>query len=105
MTYAPGFDLNTLNGLPKSGIVGWLLGRFHGAERPRPVLTVLERVTLAPRQSLTLIEAEGRKILVATSPECAPTFFPLERTAGNESHSRRFRPTPMHTVPVRGIVC
>jgi hypothetical protein len=41
---------------------------------------LLERITLAPRQSLALIEAEGRRILVATSAEGGPAFYPLDET-------------------------
>ena len=41
-------------------------------------LALLERITLAPRQSLALIEAEGRRLLVATSPEARPAFYPLD---------------------------
>ena len=56
---------------------GWLVGRFKGgSEQPR--LALLERITLAPRQTLALVEAEGRRLLVATSPDGAPTFYPLD---------------------------
>jgi hypothetical protein len=41
----------------------------------RPRLELLERIALAPRQSLALVEAEGRRFLVATSPEGAPAFI------------------------------
>jgi hypothetical protein len=64
------------------GVAGWLLGRLKsrlrtdGRERPR--LALVERVTLAPRQSLALVEAEGRRFLVATSPEGAPAFYALD---------------------------
>ena len=60
------------------GIAGWLLGRLRSRERPHARLELVERIALAPRQSLTLIEAEGRRILVATSAEGAPAFFPLD---------------------------
>jgi flagellar biogenesis protein FliO len=66
------------------GLAGWLLGRLRGGSRARPRLELLERITLAPRQSLALVEAEGRRFLVATSPEGAPTFYALdERTRPN----------------------
>jgi flagellar biogenesis protein FliO len=63
------------------GVAGWLLGRFraHGHRQPR--LELVERIALAPRQSLALVEAEGRRILVATSPEGAPAFFALDERA------------------------
>jgi hypothetical protein len=63
---------------PGAGLAGWLLDRLRGARRPRPRLELLERIALAPRQSLALIEAEGRRFLVATSPEGAPAFYPLD---------------------------
>jgi len=54
--------------------------------RPRPRaerrLALLERIALAPRQSLALVEAEGRRILVATSAEGGPAFYPLDEKRG-----------------------
>jgi len=60
------------------GLAAWLLERLRGRHRGQPRLALLERITLAPRQSLALIEAEGRKILVATSAEGGPAFYPLD---------------------------
>jgi flagellar biogenesis protein FliO len=63
------------------GLAGWLLGRLRAARPRQPRLALLERIALAPRQSLALVEAEGRRFLVATSPEGAPAFYALdERT-------------------------
>jgi flagellar biogenesis protein FliO len=61
------------------GLVGWMLNRLRvrGSRRPQR-LTLLERIALAPRQSLALVEAEGRRFLVATSPEGAPAFYALD---------------------------
>jgi Flagellar biosynthesis protein, FliO len=64
------------------GWAGWLLARWQGRRRAEPRLALVERITLAPRQSLALIEAEGRRILVATSPEGGPAFYPLDERAG-----------------------
>jgi flagellar biogenesis protein FliO len=61
-----------------SGLGAWLLGKLRGRRRAQPRLALLERITLAPRQSLALIEAEGRRILVATSAEGGPAFYPLD---------------------------
>jgi hypothetical protein len=69
-----------------SGLAGWLLGRLGARSRPRPKLALLERITLAPRQTLSLVEADGRRLLIATSPEGAPAFYALDE-------SRRSRPT------------
>jgi Flagellar biosynthesis protein, FliO len=67
------------------GLAGWLLERLRvgfGSKLGRgvrrvPRLTLVERISLAPRQQLALVEAEGRRLLVATSPDGAPTFYPL----------------------------
>lgn len=48
-----------------------------GGSEPRR-LAVVERVALAPRQSLALVEADGRRFLVATAAEGAPVFFPVD---------------------------
>lgn len=64
--------------------VGGLTGRllaFLARRRSRravPRLALIERIALAPRQSLALVEAEGRRILVATSAEGASAFFPID---------------------------
>ena len=69
--------------------------RFRPHARPRPSLALLERITLAPRQSLALVEAEGRRFLIATSAEGAPAFYALnERYSLNEGASRQGR-TPV----------
>jgi flagellar biogenesis protein FliO len=66
------------NTMPKDGLAGWLLGRMRLTPRPRPRLELLEHITLAPRQSLALVEAEGRRFLVATSPEGASAIYALD---------------------------
>jgi hypothetical protein len=73
------------------GLGAWLLGRLRGSARPRPSLALLERITLAPRQSLALVEAEGRRFLVATSAEGSPTFHPLDEGAGIRRPAARTR--------------
>jgi hypothetical protein len=60
------------------GFAGWLLSRWHNRTHTQARLALLERINLAPRQTLCLIEAEGRKFLVASSPQSAPAFYPLE---------------------------
>ncbi len=63
------------------GLAGWLFARLRPHARPRPSLVLLERITIAPRQSLALVEADGRRFLIATSAEGAPAFHSLkERT-------------------------
>ena len=61
------------------GVAGWLLERFRAGGRQRPRLELVERITLAPRQSLSLVEAEGLRFLVVTSPEGSPAFYPLDQ--------------------------
>lgn len=61
------------------GLAGWLLGRMRGTCGSRPRLALVERIVLAPRQTLALVEAEGRRFLIATSTEGAPAFYPLDR--------------------------
>jgi len=80
------------------GIAGWLLkrlmARLRGKQRPQPRLTLVERIALAPRQSLALVEAEGRRILVATSADGGPAFYALDqgvRTATRHEPERRPR--------------
>ena len=80
-------------GAPVGGLAGWLLGRLRVVRRAPARLAVLERITLAPRQSLSLIEAEGRRFLVATSPEGTPAFYALDiakpaRQAGASQSAR-----------------
>jgi len=73
------------SGLPiaKPGtLAGWLLSWIHGDPRPQPSLALLERITLAPRQSLALVEADGRRFLIATSAEGPPAFYALDDTHG-----------------------
>jgi len=75
------------------GLTGWLLGRVagrlrgHGRQQPR--LALLERIPLAPHQSLALVEAEGRRFLVATSADGAPAFYPLDQSTGHAAGSGR----------------
>lgn len=63
------------------GVIAWMGARFRGREKCAPRLELLERITLGPRQSLALIEAEGRRLLVATSQEGGPAFYALDGTA------------------------
>jgi flagellar biogenesis protein FliO len=66
---------------------GWLLAKWQGRRRAEPRLALVERITLAPRQSLALVEAEGRRILVATSAEGGPAFYPLDDHASSRAYA------------------
>lgn len=63
------------------GLAGWIFSRWRSRSRTQPRLALLERISLAPRQTLSLVEAEGRRFLIASSPEGAPAFYPLDRRA------------------------
>jgi hypothetical protein len=84
-----GRSLNSVSGRksnPEQGMGGlaeWLINRLlrwrmRRRQTAEPRLRLLERIALAPRQSLALIEAEGRRILVATSPDGGPAFYALD---------------------------
>jgi len=69
-------------------LAGWLFQRLGTRARSEPKLALLERITLAPRQTLSLVEADGRKLLVATSPDGGAAFYPLD-----EPRTRAIRST------------
>jgi hypothetical protein len=73
------------------GLAGWLIARWRNRGRSQPRLALLERISLAPRQTLALVEAEGRRFLVASSPEGSPAFYPLDRPASGSGNGRRGR--------------
>lgn len=73
------------------GLAGWLLTKLEGRARRTARLEVIERVTLAPRQSLALVEAEGRRFLVACSADSTPAFYPIDAPAGRGAHCRTAR--------------
>jgi hypothetical protein len=71
----------SLAAMPGGRLLGWLRARLQGSRRAPARLALLERITLAPRQTLALVEAEGRRFLVATSPEGGPAFYALDQRA------------------------
>ena len=80
--------------IPGHGLARWLLARLRRENSLQPRLALLERITLAPRQTVALVEAEGRRLLVATSPDAAPTFYALDEIGqlphrANTSRSQR----------------
>jgi flagellar biogenesis protein FliO len=74
------------------GLTGWLLARLRRTGRPGPRLALVERIALAPRQSLALVEAEGRRFLVATSAEGAAAFYALDERARPAAASQHGSP-------------
>ena len=74
--------------MERGGLASWLLKTFLArAQRkggPRKSrLALVDRISLAPRQSLALVEAEGRRFLVATSQDAGPTFYPLDSSSAS----------------------
>jgi hypothetical protein len=88
---------------PAGGWAGWLLARWNGRRRVEPRLALVERITLAPRQSLALIEAEGRRILVATSVEGGPAFYPLDEPASSRTRAGANAALHGRTRAARGV--
>ncbi len=77
-----GGDLSTMTMMRANWIsaaVRGFLRLWNHASAPPARLAVIERVSLAPRQSLALVEADGIRLLVATSPDASITFFPLSQ--------------------------
>jgi hypothetical protein len=83
--------MKTGNIASPGGLAGWIVARWRDRSRTQPRLALLERITLGPRQTLSLVEAEGRRFLVASSPEGSPTFYPLNRRgpSGGSTHCGR----------------
>jgi len=73
------------------GIAGWILRRLRAGNHAPRRLELLERIALGPRQSLALVKAEGRTILVATSAEGGPAFYSLGGSARTAGHRRTER--------------
>jgi len=59
------------------GLAGWLLRWWRNRAAPASRLMLLDRIAIGPRQALVLVEADGVRVLIATSPEGASTFLPL----------------------------
>ncbi len=73
----------------RPGLGAWLLERFSRRATRPPHLKLVERINLAPRQTVSLIEADGQRLLVATSTDGAPSFYPLKPSAGRSGARRR----------------
>jgi Flagellar biosynthesis protein, FliO len=60
-----------------------LLRRLSRRATKQPRLALVERINLAPRQTVALIEADGQRLLVATSTDGAASFYPLKAAWGD----------------------
>jgi flagellar biogenesis protein FliO len=85
--------------MDRGGLAAWLLKKLAAGANARAQrksrLALVDRITLAPRQSLALVEAEGRRFLVATSHEGGPSFYALDSSSPSALVSRWTRPV-MH---------
>lgn len=61
-------------------------------------LAILESIRVGPKQSVALIEVEGKKLLVGTSPDGPPRFFALIGESGGEGNEHGL------DVPLEGSV-
>ena len=80
--------MKTRNPAALGGLAGWILAKWKNRGRVEPRLALVERISLAPRQTLSLVEAEGRRFLIASSPDGSPAFYPLDRSAAAKSRGR-----------------
>jgi len=88
MKHEAGQETRAKAGSQLGGIAGWIVDRVRGERRTRPRLALVERINLAPRQFLALVEAEGRRLLVATSGDGAPAFYALDDVKGGAAKAR-----------------
>lgn len=82
----------------RHGLAGWLLERVRHRSKTRPRLALVERISLAPRQAVSLLEVDGQKLLIATAQECSPSFCLLN------SSVRRVRRKGRSEIPFEGII-
>ena len=73
------------------GFAAWLAGRLGHRSQPRPSLQLIDRITLAPRQCLALVEVDGQRVLVATSSEGASAFYALPNHSASLARVRAVR--------------
>lgn len=92
-----GIDLEKIGRVfqERGGITAWLMSRLHSGatkrERSKRRLALLDRISLTPRQSLTLVEAEGRRFLVGTSADGGPVFYALDGAAQSATRPAKTR--------------
>jgi len=78
------------------GAAAWILERVHRVARPSRI-AVLEKISLAPRQSLALIEVDGERLLVGTSQQVQLQFHALRKSGSRIE-------TVWERIPVEGTV-
>jgi hypothetical protein len=70
------------------GLAGWFMKRLRTGKSGRPRLELMERITIGPRQTVALIEAEGQRLLVACAAEGRPAIYPLGSGVCARAHER-----------------
>ncbi len=70
------------------GLAAWLLAKWQSRSVAKPRLALVERISLGSRQFLALVEAEGRRILVASSDEGGPAFYPIDEVRASRDSAR-----------------
>jgi flagellar biogenesis protein FliO len=80
------------------GVTAWLFERIHRRAGGRSRLAVVEKICLAPRQTLTLVEVDGERVLVGLSREGSPQFYRLNAITSSRTQKR------FTEIPVEGTV-
>jgi hypothetical protein len=89
---------NPEDGRTRQGFVGWLLGRVRQRSEVRRRLVLVERISLAPRQTVCLLEVDDQKLLIATAQDSSPSLCLLSSNLGQTGGRLR------HHVPFEGFI-
>jgi len=89
-----------LGGSSLGGLFGWLLRRLRVAAPVPRRLRVIERIALAPRQSLVLVEAEGHRLLIAISSDGTSAFHSLAPAYARPAERRSIAPARLPSPPL-----
>jgi flagellar biogenesis protein FliO len=80
------------------GVRAWIYERIHRRAGGQARLAVVEKICFAPRQTLSLIEVDGERILVGTSQDGSPQFYPLRASSRSRTKNR------CTEIPVEGTI-
>jgi flagellar biogenesis protein FliO len=87
---------SALEGNPLGGgFVPWLLAKLQRTKANPARIEVLERIALTQRNSLTLVEVETQKFLIATSVEGNLAMHPLST---DQIRLEPWLPDPSHPI-------
>ena len=92
--------VNRLGGAARNwrGVWSSISERLHRRCGASSRLALVEKISVAPRQSVALIEVDGEKLLVGLSPAESPRFFQLK--AGQSRFSKEID----REIPIEGTV-